>query len=263
MTTKPVVFHFSTAYTKQNFFQTLAAEHIDCQTLLGTDCYCSAEAEELLQQQIQSFSPSGIHFLDSGNYHYVSKFWLCKIQEPFSLVLFDNHTDMQAPGLFDLLSCGSWIRYAIQQQPLLREVLLVGPPKAMFLQDLQALKTQWQGRLPKIHCLSKEDLKSGQTESFFEWMQASKLPVYVSIDKDILAESAALTNWDQGNLSLEELLSWLCLLLSARTCIGADICGEFGRETDVLALPQAAALNSHANQTLYELLCSHCNPAST
>ena len=31
-----------------------------------------------------------------------------KIKKPFSLVLFDHHTDMLQPMIHDLTSCGSW-----------------------------------------------------------------------------------------------------------------------------------------------------------
>ena len=37
----------------------------------------------------------GIHFLDSGNYHYVTGIMTEQIKQGFSLILFDHHTDMQ------------------------------------------------------------------------------------------------------------------------------------------------------------------------
>ena len=46
----------------------------------------------------------GIHFLDSGNYHYVSKIWMEKIEEEFELLVLDHHTDMQPPMFGDILS---------------------------------------------------------------------------------------------------------------------------------------------------------------
>ena len=38
-----------------------------------------------IRKRIQEYSYEGIHFLDSGNYHYLSKFWLEKVQQPFSV----------------------------------------------------------------------------------------------------------------------------------------------------------------------------------
>ena len=41
--------------------------------------------------------------------------------------MFDNHTDMQPPAFGGLLSCGGWVAEAIEELPLLREVILAGP----------------------------------------------------------------------------------------------------------------------------------------
>ena len=49
--------------------------------LSGTDGYCSDEACEQIRKQIENCSVSGIHFIDSGNYHYLTKFWLEKRQQ--------------------------------------------------------------------------------------------------------------------------------------------------------------------------------------
>ena len=40
----------------------------------------------------------GITFIGSGNYHYVSHLLLEEINKPFTLILFDHHTDMNLQG---------------------------------------------------------------------------------------------------------------------------------------------------------------------
>lgn len=50
-----------------------------------------------------SLLSGGIHFLDSGNYHYVTKLWLDQVKEPFDLLVLDHHT--------------CW-RYSLQDGPL-------------------------------------------------------------------------------------------------------------------------------------------------
>ena len=87
------------------------------------------DAQEEIRKRIQEYSYEGIHFLDSGNYHYLSKFWLEKVQQPFSLILFDHHTDMQPSAFFGLLSCGSWVKEVLETNPYVKEVCVVGPPK--------------------------------------------------------------------------------------------------------------------------------------
>jgi hypothetical protein len=49
-------------------------------------------------------------------------------------------------------------------------------------------------------------------------------PLYLSIDKDVLSESVARTNWDQGRMLLDDLLS--IIDAAAPRIIGSDITGE-------------------------------------
>ena len=51
-------------------------------------------------------------------------------------------------------------------------------------------------------------------------------PVYISIDKDVLDPSSAITNWDQGSLTLSELEQLLAVVFRQERVIGIDICGE-------------------------------------
>jgi hypothetical protein len=72
----------------------------------------------------------------------------------------------------------------------------------------------------------------------------------MSIDKDVLEESIASTNWDQGNMSLEELDEWIDYILDNRYLIGADICGEAEFEEP----DEIHHKNSEINGHLYERL---------
>lgn len=85
----------------------------DFSTLEGTNCYCSEESAARIRQAISGLPLSAVHMIGTGDYHYISLFWLERIREPFSLVLFDNHPDDQ-PSAFspDTLSCGSWVAEA-------------------------------------------------------------------------------------------------------------------------------------------------------
>ena len=51
--------------------------------------------------------------------------------------------------------------------------------------------------------------------------------VYLSIDKDCLRNQYALTNWEEGMLSLEELLWMLKLIMDHVDIIGMDIVGDY------------------------------------
>ena len=69
---------------------------------MSVNCYCTPEAEAEMKTRIKDLEFSGIHFLDSGNYHYLSKFWIEKIEKPFSPLVFDHHTDMQEASFWGL-----------------------------------------------------------------------------------------------------------------------------------------------------------------
>lgn len=92
--------NFTGVYDWERFAHERNYQWVDCTHLKSTECYCDQEGAAALKRLIAGYPASGIHFIDSGNYHYLTKFWTDKIQEPFSLVVFDHHPDMQPP-VFD------------------------------------------------------------------------------------------------------------------------------------------------------------------
>ena len=147
---------------------------------------------ETLRQKLEEFDADGIHFIDSRNYHYMSCIWLEKLNTPFRLVVFDNHTDMQPPAFGGLLSCGGWVAASLEELPLLKEVILVGPDQEAFDQTEPTLRE-------KVRFLSREKLREMTLEekvSFFKELTA-ELPTYLSVDKDVLCPKEASTTWSQ------------------------------------------------------------------
>ena len=216
-----VVMDFSGIYEREHFLEGISVSRIDVRGLSGCSCYCDEEAMGVLREKIREFSPGGMHFLDSGNYHYMSLLWMEKIAEPFRLAVFDNHTDMQPPAFGGILSCGGWIAEALEKLPFLREVILCGPDEEAFAQVPEAWKR-------KVRFLSRETRDSWE-ETLAEL--PADLPVYLSIDKDVLCKEEACTTWSQGELTRKELLrclAVLCTRLAAKgqSVIGVDICGE-------------------------------------
>lgn len=99
--------NFSDIYSREDFMEGTV---LDFTGLEETRCYCSSHSADIIRKALAPYGPGGIHWLDSGDYHYVSLFIQEMITEPYTLVLYDNHTDDQA-GAFgqELLSCGSWV----------------------------------------------------------------------------------------------------------------------------------------------------------
>ena len=102
-----VLMNFSGIYETESFYETVPQENriwLDCRTIPGTNCYCDEEGERELKERMEPLGAEGIHFLDSGNYHYVTKLWLDQVKEPFDLLVLDHHTDLQQPMFGDILS---------------------------------------------------------------------------------------------------------------------------------------------------------------
>lgn len=204
-------------------------------TLPGTDGYCSDEAAEQIRSSIADHDISGIRFIDSGNYHYVTKFWLEKAAEPLTLIVFDHHTDMQPSALLPLLSCGNWILEVPEEIP----VWLIGPPEA-DAESLGSIETGpgstaggpegretgagsaagTAGAGRRLHIIPEKDANALKCPDIFPEN------VYISIDKDVLRREDIDTDWDQGSMTADCLFRWLALIGEHCRIIGADICGE-------------------------------------
>ena len=242
-----VIMNFSGIYKNQNFYKNYAEEEeifwTELSDLSGCNCYCDAEASDRIRKEIQAFTGNGLHFIDSGNYHYMTRLWLEKLQIPFRLLVFDNHTDMQPPAFGGLLSCGGWIAASLEELPLLQEVILVGPDEEAYTQvepDLQQ----------KVLFLSREKLSTmtaEEKEGFFNNL-SEDLPLYVSVDKDVLCKGDASTTWSQGNMHLSELMSFLELVLERQNILGMDVCGECDMDSC-----SEDFLNDHANEAILRL----------
>lgn len=241
-----VIMNFSGIYKNQNFYKNYAEEEIfwtELSDLSGCNCYCDAEASDRIRKEIQAFTGKGLHFIDSGNYHYMTRLWLEKLQISFRLLVFDNHTDMQPPAFGGLLSCGGWIAASLEELPLLQEVILVGPDEEAYTQvepDLQQ----------KVLFLSREKLSTmtaEEKEGFFNNL-SEDLPLYVSVDKDVLCKGDASTTWSQGDMHLSELMSFLELVLERQNILGMDVCGECDMDSC-----SEDFLNDHANEAILRL----------
>lgn len=239
-----LLFDFDQVYRAQNFYRNEAFRWVRVDSAAGTRGYCDFPAQKLLRGRLKGLNGRALAFLGSGNYHYVSFFFAEKIRSDFALVLFDHHSDMQRPAFGGLLSCGSWLRYAAERLPRLRQMVLVGagspaaggPPGR---KDLAVFSAR---------------LVSG-SENWYERLGESlRYPVYLSVDKDVFCEEEARTNWDQGILRMKQFERAFRTVARTQKIIGMDVCGEF---PEIYGSPfefQAASrINSRANRRLLEL----------
>lgn len=245
---KMVIMNFSGIYETEDFYKNFSHKWIDFRELTGCNCYCDEEAKKIISEKIAIYEEEKIHFIDSGNYHYISKLWIEKIKKPFKLMVFDNHTDMQLPAFGGILSCGGWLAEAAAEFSFLEEIILVGPDEESYGQVDQELQK-------KVKFLSREALNKYigyEIKTFFQG-SSNDLPLYISIDKDILCKEDAETTWSQGNMKLSEMLAYLKIVFSAereKNCpiLGIDICGECD-----LDKMDGNEKNNTANKNLAEL----------
>lgn len=244
--TNITILNFTDTYKREHFYEKFSYTWIDCTDIEGTYGYCDNQAVAQLTSRISELPPEGIHFIDSGNYHYMSKIWTDKIREPFTLIVFDHHPDMQPPLFSNLLSCGCWVKAVMDTNSYLKNVILVGADERL----LTNLEESYQNQ---IHIYSQKDLLHEEG-----WRQFAKEhvkePVYISIDKDLLNEENAVTDWDQGVFELSDLKKLLYCILSKEKVIGIDICGECPNTLRQISEWNNQQINDETNGELLQFL---------
>ena len=249
--------------------------YMDCSDIEETDMYCSKNAYEKIWGRIEPYGIQGIHYIDSGNYHYITKIITDHITEPFGLVMYDHHTDMQIPMVPEMMSCGDWAGQALSQNKNLRQLVIVGPPEADIEQTLESYSGSQSGRLLTF---SAEDLHGDLPKNKLKLIRTD-LPLYISIDKDVLGTEYTETNWSQGDMSIDGLERLLSVFLGGQgeeknsdACrddernagdirhsriLGIDICGEIQTDISVPEYLEAEEKNEKVNIELFRFISEH------
>lgn len=217
-----LVFHLSGAYREEGFLSWLQeAQVLDFTGLEGCCCYCDPDARNKLEEAFPRPLPR-LRWLDSGDYHYLSHLLALRETAPFHLVLLDNHPDNQDAAFEGVLSCGSWVKEMQARNPLLRDVVTIGPPGC-------------DNEIPAA------------------WLEGRRGErVYVSLDKDIMDRAFARTNWTQGGHTLEDVKQELGRLAEVMEIAAVDICGELAPSKG--AGPEDLRINMETNTELYRFI---------
>ena len=116
---KSLLVHMSSLFSDEEWSPE-GAGHLDLTALKGTTCYCDAAAEEAISDAFKSLPVNALHWIDGGDYHYLSDIWMRFLDAPAQLVLFDHHPDDQDPAFGgEILSCGGWVAHSRMHNPLL------------------------------------------------------------------------------------------------------------------------------------------------
>lgn len=270
-----MILDFTHVYRDEDIKDIDRFRYIDCSDIQETDMYCSKNAYEKIWGRIEPYGIQGIHYIDSGNYHYITKIITDHITEPFGLVMYDHHTDMQIPMVPEMMSCGDWAGQTLIQNKNLRQLVVVGPPESDIEQTLESYSGSQSGRLLTF---SAEDLHGDLLENKLKLIRTD-LPLYISIDKDVLGTEYTETNWSQGDMSIDGLERLLSVFLGGQgeekntdACpnderydggirhsriLGVDVCGEVQTDISVPEYLVAEEKNEKVNIELFRFISEH------
>ncbi|MCL2020851.1 MAG: hypothetical protein FWG81_01790 [Betaproteobacteria bacterium] len=203
---------------------------------------CSWRIWHEFRARLETLLPAahGPVLMGSGDFHHISCLLIERQRQHDGLhvLVCDNHPDnMRFPfGIH----CGSWVAHAACL-PHVARIDVVGVSSS----DV-GWRHAWENRLGPLYRGRVRywtiGVKSGWTRALgadvarnfadaeslvsalARELSGTSAPLYLSIDKDALHESVARTNWDQGLLLLDDLLS---IVNTARPrLVGCDITGE-------------------------------------
>lgn len=247
-----LILDFSHVYCDERIPDRNKIHWIDCSDITECDLYCSGCAADEIWARIKPYGINGIHFLDSGNYHYVTGIITDRIDEDFVLVVFDHHTDMQKPMIDNMISCGDWAGQTLENNPYLKQLVLIGPPE----DDIEQI--YYRDGQGKLLTFSAEEIKSWKDKNKIAGI-ISNLPVYISIDKDVLGLKYSETNWSQGMMSLPVLENILSYFMQNDRIIGIDICGECDPGMPLPEYSESELVNAGTNKKLFDFLTQYIN----
>ena len=226
----------------------------------------------------------GARFLvyGSGDFHHLSALWVRRVARPVTLVSFDNHPDWDIrPPKW---CCGSWLNRALDLPPVehvsvwgcgnfecwgwhrvwgnhgdVRRGRLAVHPWA------DERSAEEQGRSTS---LTRENWR-GKFAAFAARLAGKE--TYVTVDLDGLRAEDAVTNWENGRFSAEDVAWALGELRRRGTIVAGDLCGarseaayarwtqRFASETDHPELPTfdraaAARINERSFGTIWPVL---------
>lgn len=263
MNFKTSIQNFTDVYNQQAFMQDLRNSAdvfwMECNNISGTDCYCDDDAQTNIKKFIAEFgNEPGIHFFDNGNYHYMSKLWTDSIHEDFDLVIFDHHPDMQPPRFEGILSCGGWVKEVFDHNVHIKNAVLIGVADHLIEEIKNDPTAEFENYSDRVTFVTESEILEKQKQGIpLSIPGKNQNAIYISIDKDALCLKDAVTNWDQGSLTQEQLAQTLQDLFSSRKVLGVDICGERAQNQDYaegIDENQADSRNDKLNEKLYLLL---------
>jgi len=233
-------------------------EVIDLKSL-GPLCrvWCRKETARRVRSALTPDSKNAVTFLGSGDFHHVTSILAEQFEEPISVIVFDHHPDWDT--FPPRLGYASWVRRLLDRKNV-KKIILLGvsscdissihiehgsldsladdrveiypyshKPTRVFLRRVPENRSIRLSRAALSSVINWRELKTEGLRdvllSVIKMLDTKK--VYVSIDKDCLKKDHSLTNWEEGRLTLDELLGALRLIKENLDIVGLDITGDY------------------------------------
>jgi arginase family enzyme len=213
--------------------------------------------KEDVARRIHGSRRESLTFLGSGDFHHLTNILISEFEDDISVIVFDAHPDWET--LPPQLGCGSWVSQTLKNRNILKLILIGISSSDISTMHLESAnftsladdrleiypyqhEPSWVflKRIPPntsvkfknylfAHKIFWDEMKNKNLSEFILSV-IKRLPsnkVYLSIDKDCLRSDYALTNWEEGMLSLDELLLMLKVIKENAQIIGADIVGDY------------------------------------
>jgi arginase family enzyme len=198
-----------------------------------------------------------ITFMGSGDFHHISAELLFCLNNDYwsrdiTIIHFDNHPDWV--NYSKKSHCGSWVNKALKINRI-KKIISVGIDSNDLIfpelkdANLNLLKNGSLSVLPYRREFSYvfKNYGSGDSHTTYNnkiyWQPIINLNendlfkkiqnliatehVYITIDKDVLVNLNATTNWDQGKINLDYLFKILSAIIKNNKLLGIDIVGDY------------------------------------
>ncbi|MBV9617695.1 MAG: hypothetical protein JO201_00650 [Verrucomicrobia bacterium] len=174
----------------------------------------------------------------SGDFHYLSALWLRRIAQPFVLVSFDNHPDWAiTPPRW---ACGGWINRALELEQVQHIAIWgCGNFECWWPHNIFANRSAERAGRFEVHPWADDrPVKDRQRPGAIlleNWRNAFQqfaakyagANVYVTIDLDCLRDNEAVTNWENGRFTVDDLEWALGTLREHSEIVAGDVCGAY------------------------------------
>ncbi len=272
--------------SQQRLLRSFRPEVIDMQPLgpsLRLACRWSRffRFEQRLDRVIDRDSPPAVHLLGSGDFHHLTLALLRRINQPFNLLVLDNHSDWA--GGVPFLHCGTWLNHAAKLQNV-RRIFHVGGDrnfddwkrwlaptgalqsgKIVSLPAVRSFKSGFWKNLPHqpLRARPESMINADRLEDVL-WPYLDDLdrwPLYVTLDKNVLWLPESIANWEAGQLDLQEIREVLQFFLKASSdeLVGMDIVGDWSEVRTRSAMQHLIHRWSHPKKTIDANQALMCN----